>query len=220
MSTDAPSFPDGDHLLVSKKNSAGHTRAQGINALIFEALLNIVVPLEGCEMDAAKALTVTTPCCLSCYMKQNPMPSREYYVRELFPEENVVLLQSLDDDGASLAAQVMDVKCTYWNVGRESDALLQHAGRVSAGTGRLHAGNLWAALVSLKDSVRENIVDMSNLHQKHCERSAGQTTEEVVSVCMKTLRISHAKLVRFMVHKDINERRRRWARDSPLRFSS
>jgi hypothetical protein len=219
---------DCDHLLIIRKNSAGSGRPTSLSAFVFEALLRLVVPLEGGEIDAPKSLLVTTPCCLSCFARQAAMPTREYYVREIFPRDSVVLLQSLDDgdgDGApaSLAAQVMDAKCTYWNVGRESDALLQHARRVSAATARFHAGNLWEALIAQRDSAREKIVDMSHLHLRHCERCAANAEAEpdpALAVCMKTLRILPCKLARCKIHKDINELRRRWSPDAALRFCS
>jgi hypothetical protein len=213
------SFREADHLLVNKKNSSSSMRAKPINARIFEALQKFIIPPEDDDIDLAKIFKLVKPCCVNCFISQKPIACGEYCVRKIIPEDNIVIFQELDGD-ATIVAQVMDMKCMYWSLGNESSELQKEATRIDGKTARLHPGNLWNVLMCSHNVSMEKVIDMSMLHRMNCQDASASDTDSPISLCMRTLKVTPPALVQYMIHKDINEKRRRWGRDSFLRFCS
>ncbi len=208
-----------DHLLVNKKNNASDVRSKTINALIFEALPKLVTPADESEITHSKIFRIGRPCCVNCLITHKRIPVDEFCIRGVEAKENIIVFQTLRGD-TKIVAQVMDVKCKYWSLGSESTQLQERAETLSAQTARLHPGNLWNSLLSTKSPWTEKIIDMSSLHLMNCQDVDASDTETPLSLCMQTLKVTQPALVQSMIQKDINEKRRRWTRDSFLRFCS
>jgi hypothetical protein len=161
------------------------------------------------------------PCCVTCFIARKNVETwqEDCCIRKLIPEDSTIVFQSCAG-APMIVAQVMDAKCKYWSLGGAPSALQKHAETHSAETARLHAGNVWSSLFSPKRLSTECIVDMSLLHLMNCEDPAAQEIGTPLSLCMQTLRVTPPALMQHMIRKDINEKRRRWGRDSFVRFCS